>query len=819
MPPHSICLSRSWHHFEVKRVRKSFSRSIRGMWRFSLILSFLCGFPGVVVSDHPGSAATELHQSETNQPPFTLSLEGLFHPEKGFTYLDRPPQTHWMGKEDSELLLRKENRWYRVDLQANQGPWETEWPIFSQLCDHVAQIEGLDREAIEKQVAKAIPQMQEPDDAVLVRMDQALIVVSANQPAVLLTRDASAWKDAMLDPLGRRLGYTIDGEMYLHNIESGLTRRLTHDGSPTLLDGRLDWIYQEEIFGRGNYRAFWFSHDANWLAMLRIDTSEVPVSFLPNSKSPRGEPVSQRYSKPGDPIPHASLMIWDLQEFDTRGIPPAEVLVASTPRDEKIIMGVWWHPEQAALYYCLSNRSQSMREILVVDPRESNNGIDHGESSDANGVKVGKVLFREQGSAWIEPPTRPAFLTDGGLVWRSELPSGRNRLYRIGARGDVVYPITPPEFSVEKFVVSQNMAMVLVTGKPLVSKQGHNQVIGERSAFRVQVDSEDGSRTSRLIPLLDCAGWHDVRVSPDKKWVMDRFSSMLTVPQLTVIENSTDSPRRVMIAHHELKVKGQRVTPELFSIPAEDGVLLPAILVRPSRKEGTKVPVVIEVYGGPGLPLVRDRWSTSQILYRELLARQGIATLVVENRSSGLDDASERWKIDGRLGQLEYADLMSAVRWLKEQPWVDTERLAIRGWSFGGFLTLYAMTHSDAFALGIAGGSVTNWAHYDSFYTERYMGSPSENPAGYDQSDLTQAAVQLQGRLLLIHGEADDNVHLAHSLRMASALQTAGKDFQMMIYPGAGHGISEGKRRWHLRQRMHRFLVEQLLGESAGQFR
>jgi dipeptidyl-peptidase-4 len=257
------------------------------------------------------------------------------------------------------------------------------------------------------------------------------------------------------------------------------------------------------------------------------------------------------------------------------------------------------------------------------------------------------------------------------------------------------------------------------------------------------------------------------------------------------------------------------IAPKIFHIPTPDGIKLPAMLIRPkSASSDRPAAVVIEVYGGPQSPLVSSRWSGTKSLYRQLLARRGIATLVVDNRSSAGRGVADTWSIRGRVGEVEFQDLETAVKWLQSREWVDSRRIAIRGWSFGGFLTLYAMTHSDAFAAGIAGGPVTDWREYDAFYTERYMGLPSENLEGYRSTSPVTQADKLQGRVLLIHGEADDNVHPSGTMRMAEALQKAGKDFQMMIYPGAAHHVRDRQQAWHMVQMTDRFLMHELAKDA-----
>jgi dipeptidyl-peptidase-4 len=265
-----------------------------------------------------------------------------------------------------------------------------------------------------------------------------------------------------------------------------------------------------------------------------------------------------------------------------------------------------------------------------------------------------------------------------------------------------------------------------------------------------------------------------------------------------------------------LNLAGELLQPQFFQITTPDQLALPAMLIRPDHQDDQqRTPVLIEVYGGPQAPTVADRWMGVRTLYRELLARQGIATLMVDNRSSAGRGLADTWAIRGRVGEVEFQDLMTAVQWLQAQPWVATDRIAIRGWSFGGFLTTYALTHSQAFAAGIAGGSVTDWREYDAFYTERYMGLPSENPDGYRTTAPVRAAEQLHGSLLLIHGESDDNVHPSGTLRMAQALQDAGKDFRLMIYPDEAHAVHQPGRLWHLTLMTDRFLKEQLRPEVA----
>ncbi len=743
----------------------------------SLLLATVAGFALPSSADQP-----------TSETPI-LSLESLYHPEKSFDYDGKLPETRWIGKAPSRLLVQRNKQWMEFDLNSGR---ESEWPIATAISRNIMALGGLSEDQVQQATLDAVKGLSQLQDATIVQIDKSWAIVSAAAPARWLMRDGSVWGNVTLDSSGRRVGYTRDGDMFVVDVASGQTHRLTNDGSETILDGVLDWTYQEEIFGRGNYKGFWFSPDGQWLAMLRVDIGGIDPYTLSSSGDQRGLGIVRRYPKAGDPIPHASLWIWDLRQLDSGNLPAAKQVAQSTLEDQCIITGVWWCPTEIALVYSISDRTQSWRELRIL-----NKSYFAGETNEAT------LLLREQSPTWIEPPADPAWIDDGSLVWRSELPTGRNRLYHIDVSGKVVTPVSPEEFHVRDFHVSGDRATALVVGNA-------NQATADQYAYRI-----DLADPNQLKQVTKEPGWHHVDISPDGKSMVDQFSTARRPPELSLrrADPATESEidRDQVIAESELKIQHPITIPIVPEIQTADGVDLPAMLVRPqSATDANPCPVVIEVYGGPQAPSVSNRWQGKRTLYRELLARRGIATLAIDSRSSAGRGSIDSWPIHQRVGETEFQDLMVGVQWLRQQPWVDSQRLAIRGWSFGGFLTLYAMTHSDAFTAGIAGGAVTDWREYDAFYTERYMGLPSENAAGYDATAPVGQADKIHGLALLIHGESDDNVHPAGTLRMAGALQQAGKDFRLMIYPGAGHGITNPQQIWHMTQMTDRFLIEQL---------
>lgn len=738
---------------------------------------------GLPLQAQPPGEVTEKDKAEAVPK---LTLESLFHPQQRFDFDGSLPTTHWVSGESPALLVKRNQSWNELDLQTGQ---ESAWPIVDQLLNQLSQLQGVSMEQTRKAAISAVPQLSDVDESILVRIDKALALVSADRPARWLTQDATSWGNATLDPTGRRVAYTRDGDLFLVDCESDRSLQLTNDGTDTVLDGVLDWTYQEEIFGRGNFRGFWFSPNGQWLAMLRIDISEIQPYTLSEATSQRGKGVVSRYPKAGDPIPHAELHLWDLRDIDGGDVPPSRLLVKSTADQERIVTGAWWHPHQARLIFSVSDRLQTWREVRAVDE----DALPSNEHT--------QLLFREESPAWVEPPAEPGWIDDGSMVWKSEIPSGRTRLYHVSVDGKVKTPISPDNFDVRDFLVSKDRAFAIVTGDV-------QRGTIERHAYRIDLRSP----SPELVPLTEAAGWHSTKISPDGAWFVDQFSKPTSPPNLVVRSTSTDET--LPIASSSLKLSETISDPELFDIKTPDGVALPAMLYRPRNATATEpCGVVVEVYGGPQAPVVSSRWQGAKSLYRELLARRGIATLLVDNRSSS-GRLADTWSIRHRVGEVEMADLEVAIEWLQAQEWVDSKRLAIRGWSFGGFLTLFAMTHSDAFVAGIAGGSVTDWKEYDAFYTERYMGLPTQNAEGYETTAPVLMADKLQGMVLLIHGESDDNVHPSNTMRMASALQNAGKDFRLMIYPGSAHAVRDPKQAWHMVQMTDRFLMEHLGGEE-----
>lgn len=756
-------------------------------------------------------AASENGDAATVPP---LSVETIYHPDKRFSYAEpSAPTTRWTSSEGgtTRLLIKRSDQWMQIDppsLAGDDPPAESPWAGAAQLVAQLRSLGDVDQKQAESLVDRWIGDASRSLGASLVRIEHGIALAGLEVTPRWVTRQASAWQDPQLSPDASRVAYVQDNDLYVWQLSSGETRRITDDGSPTRLNGRLDWVYQEELYGRGTYRAFWWSHDSRSLAFLRLDNSEVAEFTITTSRGPRGGTSVQRYPKAGDASTHAELWMASLDRSSARGF---SLIPVFTPRpsEQLLIVRVGWQSETGDLIFQHTDRVQSELTLWRFRPR--------GDRSQP------VAILRERAQQWIEIIGLPHWLPGGDFLWLSDLPSGRRRLWRISGDGSQRIPLTPDGFDCRELVaVDPDRGVALLSGDDQRGVSGQ-QLYGVPLQPR-RGDDGDPPKLSLKRVTDDQWPWHQVEASDDSRWIVDSASSLEQPPTLMLCQvgshwtagGEDSSGQAVGHCHvlHEpqLRLPAAPIPARWVEVETPDGLRLPAYYYRPRSDDDDqrRFPVLVETYGGPLAPTTRDSWNSARYLYHQLLASRGVAVMVVDNRSSGGRGLADAWAIHRQVGQLEAADVETAARWLADQSWVDADRLALRGWSFGGFLTLRAMTSSDRFVAGVAGGSVTDWRNYDSIYTERYMGLPQDNPQGYDQTSPLKAAGDLSGRVLLIHGEVDDNVHLLNTLQMAAALQRAGKPLEMMIYPGSAHGVQHGMPTYHLMVTINEFLFRQL---------
>jgi dipeptidyl-peptidase-4 len=384
-------------------------------------------------------------------------------------------------------------------------------------------------------------------------------------------------------------------------------------------------------------------------------------------------------------------------------------------------------------------------------------------------------LFRDSTKAWVDDPGPPTFLKDGSFLLPSER-TGWKHLYLFAIDGKLIGPVTSGEWEMRTLHrVDEANQLVYFSGTRDGSLGSH--------LYRINLD---GKNLQRLTPP---GGDHRVAVSPKCNLFIDTWSDHRTPTKVRLSRIDGELARTLDTNPVYALEEYQRGQYELLQIKTPDGDTLEASLLKPPNFDPSKrYPVWFMTYGGPHAPTISDSWIGGRVR-DEMLAQLGIIVFRCDPRSASGKGAVSTWTAYRQLGVPELKDIETAIRWLTSHSWIDADRVGMSGHSYGGFMTAYALTHSKLFCAGIAGAPVTDWRNYDSIYTERYMNVPQENPEGYNSTSVVKAAKNLHGKLLIIHGMMDDNVHIQNSMQLIDALQKTEKDFEVMVYPKARHGI------------------------------
>ncbi|MCC6673247.1 MAG: S9 family peptidase [Planctomycetes bacterium] len=583
-----------------------------------------------------------------------------------------------------------------------------------------------------------------------------------------LPKDGKPRREAAASPDGKWVAFELENNLVVRDSASGKEWEVTTDGSPLLLHGRLDWVYQEEVYGRGKFRAFWWSPDSARIAFLSLDQTGVKdfavVDHLPAAldKDKTVRVLTEKYPKAGDPNPKARLTVADLAGQAT--VP----MDLSGYDSEVLLVRVGWAPDGKRVLVQVQDRIQTWLDLVAVD------------------AATGKVtrLFRETSPTWVNVLEEPRWLADGTFLWLSER-TGFKHVYHYAADGSLLKQVTEGEWAVDEILrVDEQARLLWFTG----TRDG----AANQNAYRVKLDG------SGLTRLTQGDGWHQVTLNGNGTFFLDRWSAAGTPPAVRLCKDD-GSVVKVLAETKVAALDRYEYSPkEMLKIPARDGVELDAALIKPAGFDpGRKYPIWFETYAGPGAPSVANRWSGDA--WSQFLAQQGYLVFQVDNRTASRRGHKHVGELYKNFGASELRDIEDALEWLCRNPWADATRVGMHGWSYGGFITAYCLVNSKRFKLGIAGAGVYDWRLYDTIYTERYMSTPELNREGYQSSSVVARAKNLHGQLVLIHGTMDDNVHLQNAMRFVYELQKAGKLFDMMFYPKMMHGPSSLEQYQHVR--------------------
>ncbi|HSQ34861.1 MAG TPA: DPP IV N-terminal domain-containing protein [Candidatus Binatia bacterium] len=618
----------------------------------------------------------------------------------------------------------------------------------------------LDPKALKIQVPAGLDLLK-PDDhtvdyALLAFIHEDDVYLFQRKTATLrrLTATAVAEKNPDLSPAGRWLAFTSCPDLFVADTATGTVSQLTFDGSELILNGYASWIYYEEILGRaGKHKAFDWSPDSRKIGFMRFDQSRVPQFPLFDATGPYGRLEMQRYPKPGFPNPEVKIGVIDLAGRQTEWI-------VLPPEVDHYLTFLAWAPDNKSFYMNWLNRGQE--DWRIFEYRFAGKEL--------------RQVFRELLLTWAEPVASGDFhvLADGRMLLLSQR-SGWSHICLREADG-VERMLTQGEWSVKgiEFVDEKN-------GQVFFSADKENSVRSD--LYRVSLQGGEAQR------LTGAGGSHALTFSPGGSFYLDRHSSIgrPAALQLCASDGRIIRPLGDSAAPAFSRLALGKV--ELFRIPAADGFQLPAAwYLPPGFDPRVRYPVVLSVYGGPDSRSVLDAFPRRLDDY--FLAQQGIIVLKVDHRGSGHFGRKGMDAMHRCLGKWELADYGSAVAYLRTLPFVDGEKIGITGGSYGGYVAALAVVSApDLFSCAIAEFAVSDWALYDSVYTERYMDTPDENPEGYRQASVLSHLQTYRGGLRLIHGSMDDNVHMQNALQLIDGILQSGKTAEFMIYPGERHGI------------------------------
>ena len=593
------------------------------------------------------------------------------------------------------------------------------------------------------------------------------------QTGRVLVSSKEEMSDVKISPDSRYVSFVRNHNVWVVGIADGKERAITTGGIEKLRKGELDWVYPEEL---ELYTAYWWAPDSSAIAYLQMDEDPVTQFSLLNFESYIGEAEQQRYPVAGGKNPVVRVFVVSLNGGEPR-------LLDIGTNTDVYIPRVNWLPDSHHVAIQRLNRDQNVLDLLLADTTT-------GKTSE---------LLTETDKYWINVNDDLHFFKDGKrFLWGSER-TGYRHLYLYGINGKEIAQITKGDWEVtgvDGIDEAKNVVYFTSTEKSPT----------ERQLDRVSLDG------SGFAPITKDAGMHMINMAPAADFYVDTYSNAITPPRQDLYRS--DGAKAGTINENKVEELAQyHLSPvDFFTVKARDGVLLNCFLIKPPDFDSAKkYPVIVYTYGGPHAQVVLNGWSGTNLLWHEMMAQKGYIVFALDNRGSAGRGHFFEEPIQYRFGIPELNDQRDGVTWLRQQPWVDPQRIGIWGWSYGGHMTLHAMFQAgDLFKVGFAGGPVTDWHYYDSIYTERYMGLPQQHESSYKESSPATFAQDLKGKLLIAHGTGDDNVHYSNTLALINDLIRSGKYVEVIAAPGRGHGVSDPPARKIVFNRVTQFFLDNL---------
>jgi dipeptidyl-peptidase-4 len=575
-----------------------------------------------------------------------------------------------------------------------------------------------------------------------------------------------------LSPDGKKVSFVKDFNLYVKEITSAEEIHLTSDGSKDILNGTLSYVYEEEFGTRGDKTAYWWSPDSRYIAFFQMDQRPVPEFPLINYSLLNPIVENTRYPKAGDPNPIIKIAVIDVLSGELQWI-------KLTENEDLYYPKFYWMSDSKNLLILKMDRLQESLSILKAN---------------VSGGKT-KTIYFEEDPNWIElKDIFYSFKKQEKIIWGSE-KSGYRHLYLLDNEGKQVKQITSGDWAVTDFVgidEGRNRIFYIGTEKDLL----------ERHLYCVDLNTLERKQ------LTEREGIHETTLSPKGDYFIDTYSAPLNPKQVSLHKINGEMIRYLDKNNVGILEEYQLRKPDFFTFKGKQDLEYYAYLIKPKDFDShKKYPVIIYVYGGPYSQIVLKRYGS---LWHHLMVQRGYLVFCMDFRGS--DNRGKEWSrvVDKRLGMAELEDLFTGVEYLKSLNYVNPNRIGIWGWSYGGYMVLYALAHTDVFKAGGAIAPVTDWRLYDTIYTERYMELPSSNPEGYYLSSPINFIDNLQGKLFIAHGLVDNNVHFQHTAILIDKLIESGKYYYFELFPSQEHSIKSTQDRIFMFESLTKFFLENL---------